>query len=821
MQRPRASLRRRSPNSSNTRSAFGSRTRYAPRRRRSFLAAISPPPTTGMPSSSISRASIASTSRYRTAIFDFANTISSVEEYPRLIREAISRHAALRPSSKPFKKALRVSSSPIPMARIRPRRAYRDFAASANVPEVFALVRRLRRSLDVLQLRRDLVDLLRLRLQLVEGNLDSEVLRQHFEDGLRGLRVDEISGRLAHEADRVHVVQSAEAQQQAARPDNPGAWLAAREHDSVLLHLLHELQARRGPEDPRLRHHAAHPIPAEGEDAAHPELLQLLEDEVAQLVLPLRREALVVPREEDQVRPVVPLDVVHLVVHELDLAVVLDEDLRREVLREDLRELDALQLVLQMFGRELADVPDAREALDEDRVFQFRMVEVPDHDVVHGLSSLQFMGPLKFAPVRAVAVLRGVPRGHRVAGGVAARRAHVVQRVAAARPAFLQDGSHPSILPVELRLAAFRGQRLDDPIRRLLNLLFRGLVVRRAHDDPIAGRADVLDLHAQAVVLLDRLRERLADVHRAVGTEVHRLDVPVDRHVRRDDVLPGDLDERLDPRAFEAFVLEGALVHHALLERAVERAERVQQAVAELFPARLDGLAEAGRHDPEEVLRLLLVLPFLDLLAALVLVDRLQREVDVAFVLVDLEDLADDLLPFAHVVADVLDPARADLGDVDEALLVLVLVQGHEGPEVLHVRHGADDEFALVRPLVLLAGRLRLGHYSRTPRISPRTTALPPVGFATVAPQTWQSTVLAARSKTICSLPQSSHFTRRNRLVGFGITCGPPRARTSSRGCRAAGAPCGIPGSGSGDGSSSSASRVPRASGEGSRRTRP
>src|SRR5437867_3910029 len=281
MQRPRASLRRRSPNNSKTRSAFGSRTRYAPRRRRSFLATISPPPTTGMPSSSRSRASIASTSRYRTAIFDFANTISSVDEYPRLMREAISRHAAFKPSSKPFKKALRVSSSPIPMTRIRPRRAYRDFAASANVPEVFALVRRLRRRLDVLQLRR------------------------------------------------------------------------------ALLHLLHALQARRGPEAPRLRHHAAHAVAAEGEDAAHPERLQLLQDEVAQLVLPLRREALVVPREENQVRPVVPLDVVHLVVHKLDLAVVLDEDLRRKVLREDLRELDALQFVLQVLGRELANVPDA------------------------------------------------------------------------------------------------------------------------------------------------------------------------------------------------------------------------------------------------------------------------------------------------------------------------------------------------------------------------------------------------------------------------------------------------------------------------------
>src|SRR3989442_2206424 len=442
MTRPRASLRRRSPNNSKTRSAFGSRTRYAPRRRRSFLATISPPPTTGMPSSSMSRASIASTSRYRTAILDFANTISSVEEYPRLIREAIARHADFRPSSKPFKNALRVSSSPIPMARIRPRRAYRDFAASTNVPEVLAFVRRLRRGLDVLQLRRDLVDLLRLRLQLVERDLDAEVLCEDFEHGLGGLRIHEVSGRLAHEADRVHLVESAEAQEQAARSDDPGPGLASRKHDAVLLHLLHELQARRGPEDPRLRHHAAHAIAAEGEDAAHAEFLQLLQDEVTQLVLPFRREALVVPREKHEVRAVVPLDVVHLVVHELDLAVVLDEDLRREVLREDLRELDALQLVLQVLGGELADVPDSGEAFDEDRVFELRVVEVPDHDVVHGVSSLQFMGPLKFAPVRAVAILRGVSGRHRVPGGVAARRTDVLQGVSTAGPALLQDGSH-------------------------------------------------------------------------------------------------------------------------------------------------------------------------------------------------------------------------------------------------------------------------------------------------------------------------------------------------------------------------------------------
>jgi len=59
------------------RSAFGSRTRYAPRRPMSFFAGRGP--TVGT-SSSARRAAIASTSRYRTAIFDFAITLSSVEE---------------------------------------------------------------------------------------------------------------------------------------------------------------------------------------------------------------------------------------------------------------------------------------------------------------------------------------------------------------------------------------------------------------------------------------------------------------------------------------------------------------------------------------------------------------------------------------------------------------------------------------------------------------------------------------------------------------------------------------------------------------------
>src|SRR5207249_4183809 len=205
-------------------------------------------------------------------------------------------------------------------------------------------------------------------------------------------------------------------------------------------------------------------------------------------------------------------------------------------------------------------------------------------------------------------------------------------------------------------------------------------------------------------------------------------------------------------------------VHHALLERAVQRAERIEELVAELLPALCRRLPESRRDDPEQVLRLLLVLPLLDLLAALMFVDRFQREVDVALVLVDLQDFADDLLALAHVVPDVLDPAAADLGDVDEAFLVLVFVERDERAEVLDVGHGTDDEFAFVGPVVPAPGGLRLRHYSRTPRISPRIAAFPPVGFATVAPQTWHKTVLAARSKTTCSLPQSSHLTRRHRL---------------------------------------------------------
>src|SRR5437867_962488 len=375
----------------------------------------------------------------------------------------------------------------------------------------------------------------------------------------------------------------------------------------------------------------------------------------------------------------------------------------------------------------------------------------------------------------------------------------------------------PLFLAEELPRPALRLDVLQHPGSGLLDLLLRGLVVRGPHDETVARGADVLDLHVH-VVLLHGLHQGVPDVERAVRAVVRELDVAVDRDRGRDDVLPRDLHERLDPIPLEPLGGEGVLVHHALLEGPVQGPERVQEAVPELLPLRVHGLPEALRDDREELLRLLLVLPLLDLLPLLVLVHRLEREVDVALLPVHAEDLADELLALPDVVPDVLDPPAGHLGDVDEPLLALVLVERHEGPEVLHVVDGGDDELALLGPLVL-AALPRL--HSTAPRTSPRTTAFPPVGFARVAPHTWHRTTVEGRSKTICSLPQSSHLTRRNFDAGWGIiTRGPPRARTSSHARRGADGPSCTPCIGTSGGSASSASRGPPASAGGSRRTR-
>src|SRR3990170_4116151 len=117
--------------------------------------------------------------------------------------------------------------------------------ASPDVAEVLFPAAGLALALDVAELRRDLVNLLGLRLQLVELNLDVEHLREDLEDGLRALRVHEVAARLPHEAHGPQPVEVPQAEDEAARADDARAGLAAGEDDADLLHLLDELHVRR------------------------------------------------------------------------------------------------------------------------------------------------------------------------------------------------------------------------------------------------------------------------------------------------------------------------------------------------------------------------------------------------------------------------------------------------------------------------------------------------------------------------------------------------------------------------------------------------
>ena len=60
--------------------------------------------------------------------------------------------------------------------------------------------------------------------------------------------------------------------------------------------------------------------------------------------------------------------------------------------------------------------------------------------------------------------------------------------------------------------------------------------------------------------------------------------------------------------------------------------------------------------------------------------------------------------------------------------------------------------------------------YSRTERTSPLIFARPPVGSARTSPHTLQLILLTALLKMSCSLPHFWHFTRRNTLLGLGIS---------------------------------------------------
>ncbi|MPN12931.1 hypothetical protein SDC9_160251 [bioreactor metagenome] len=68
-------------------------------------------------------------------------------------------------------------------------------------------------------------------------------------------------------------------------------------------------------------------------------------------------------------------------------------------------------------------------------------------------------------------------------------------------------------------------------------------------------------------------------------------------------------------------------------------------------------------------------------------IDGFEGKIYVPFGRVDAQDLADNLLSFTDVVAQVLDPAGSGIPDVDETLLVVVLIECDESPEILD----ADD----------------------------------------------------------------------------------------------------------------------------------
>ena len=100
--------------------------------------------------------------------------------------------------------------------------------------------------------------------------------------------------------------------------------------------------------------------------------------------------------------------------------------------------------------------------------------------------------------------------------------------------------------------------------------------------------------------------------------------------------------------------------------------------------------------------------------------------------------------------ADVLDPARGDLSDEDEAGFAFVPLEVEVGPVLLDAPDRADQQFAFFRPFV--GTYLERPLYSRTSTIVlPDKSALPPAGRASVAPQMEQAIEVDALSKMMAS----------------------------------------------------------------------
>ena len=108
------------------------------------------------------------------------------------------------------------------------------------------------------------------------------------------------------------------------------------------------------------------------------------------------------------------------------------------------------------------------------------------------------------------------------------------------------------------------------------------------------------------------------------------------------------------------------------------------------------------------------------------LVDIFEGEIDMAFLRIDVQYLADDLLSFPDMVSDVLNPAAGDLRDRDQPFLIVVLVKGDKGYKILYILDRARRQVRLFLATLSPA----LPAHSNADMISALISAFPPVGVA-------------------------------------------------------------------------------------------
>jgi hypothetical protein len=121
---------------------------------------------------------------------------------------------------------------------------------------------------------------------------------------------------------------------------------------------------------------------AHGDDLGDAELRRDIEERSGEAVLPGVLDGLVVADEDEQVPA--GIDRVNLDAREFRDPVLVDPDLWREVLGVDPSDGLALELLDEVFCREFADVADAGQPLDQNRIVELGIGQFLDLDLVHG-----------------------------------------------------------------------------------------------------------------------------------------------------------------------------------------------------------------------------------------------------------------------------------------------------------------------------------------------------------------------------------------------------------------------------------------------------